>query len=92
MTPISMPCLLTGWLVQIEKVTMSTTQTDQAVPSYVQWEEKVAELLADHLAISAGDANGLVEAQSFCMQQSWGQGLGAQETVDKIIAQACPAG
>ena len=38
---------------------------------YSEWEGAVIEAVAESMAISHSDAAGLVEAQSFYMQQSW---------------------
>lgn len=51
-----------------------------------EWESAVIEAVADSLQVSYGDASSIVEAQPFCMQQSWGRGLDAQQTADDILA------
>lgn len=43
---------------------------------YFEWEAAVIEAVADAMAISHSDASGIVEAQPFYMQQSWGKGIG----------------
>lgn len=55
---------------------------------YFEWEGAVTEAVAETLAISHSDAAGIVEAQPFYMQQSWGQGMDAQLTSAKILAAA----
>lgn len=56
--------------------------------NYSDWEGAVVEAVAEAMAISHSDASGVVEAQPFCMQQSWGKGLDAQQTATKILAAA----
>lgn len=55
---------------------------------YSEWEEAVVEAVAEVLEISCSDASGVVEAQPFYMQQSWGGGLSAQQAAAKILAAA----
>lgn len=55
---------------------------------YFEWEGAVTEAVAETLAISHSDAAGIVEAQPFYMQQSWGKGMDAQLTAAKILATA----
>lgn len=55
---------------------------------YFEWEGAVTETVAETLAISRSDAAGIVEAQPFYMQQSWGKGMDAQLTAAKILAAA----
>lgn len=55
---------------------------------YYEWESEVVEAVADSLEISRSDASGVVEAQPFYMQQSWGKGMDAQQTATKILAAA----
>ncbi|MDU8389147.1 hypothetical protein [Pseudomonas syringae] len=52
---------------------------------YFEWEGAVTEAVAETLAISHSDAAGIVEAQLFYMQQSWGRGMDAQLTAAKIM-------
>lgn len=52
---------------------------------YFEWEAAVTEAVAETLAISHSDAAGIVDAQPFYMQQSWGKGMDAQLTATKII-------
>jgi hypothetical protein len=56
--------------------------------NYLNWETAVVDALAGALEISHSDVSGMVEAQPFHMQQSWGKGLGAQQTSIKILAAA----
>lgn len=55
---------------------------------YFEWEGAVVEAVADALQVSHSDASGIVEAQPFYMQQSWGKGLDAQQTAAKVIESA----
>lgn len=55
---------------------------------YFEWEGAVTEAVAESMAISNSDAAGVVEAQPFYMQQSWGKGMDAQQTAAKILAAA----
>lgn len=55
---------------------------------YFEWEGAVTEAIADALQVSRSDASGIVEAQPFYMQQSWGNGIDAQHTAAKILAAA----
>ncbi|GKQ28713.1 hypothetical protein PSTH68_04360 [Pseudomonas syringae pv. theae] len=52
---------------------------------YFEWEGAVTEAVAEILAISHSDAAGIVEAQPFYMQQSWGKGMDAQLAAAKIM-------
>jgi len=52
--------------------------------SYTDWEEGVAESLADKLEISYNDAQGIIEANEFYMAQAWGKGLNSEEAADYI--------
>ncbi|WP_313453315.1 defense against restriction DarA-related protein [Stutzerimonas nitrititolerans] len=56
--------------------------------THSEWEGEVTELIAEKLGITTSDAQGMVEAQPFYMQQSWGKGMSAQETADKIMAES----
>nr|WP_260416236.1 hypothetical protein [Pseudomonas cichorii] len=55
---------------------------------YFEWEGAVIEAVAESMAISHSDAAGVVEAQPFYMQQSWGKGMDAQLTAAKVIEAA----
>lgn len=55
---------------------------------YFEWEGAVTEAVAEALQVSLSDASGVVEAQPFYMQQSWGKGMDAQQTAAKILAAA----
>lgn len=55
---------------------------------YYEWEAAVTEAVAEAMAISHSDASGIVEAQPFYMQQSWGKGMDAQQTATKILSAA----
>ncbi len=55
---------------------------------YFEWEGAVTEAVAEALQVSHSDASGVVEAQPFYMQQSWGKGMDAQQTAAKILAAA----
>lgn len=56
--------------------------------NYSNWETAVVDTIAGALEISHSDASGMVEAQPFHMQQSWGKGMDAQQTSIKILAAA----
>jgi hypothetical protein len=45
--------------------------------NYSNWETAVVDTIAGALEISHSDASGMVEAQPFHMQQSWGKGMDA---------------
>lgn len=55
---------------------------------YFEWVGAVTEAVADAMAISHSDASGVVEAQPFYMQQSWGKGMDAHLTAAKVIEAA----
>lgn len=55
---------------------------------YFDWEGAVVEAVADALQVSHSDASGIVEAQPFYMQQSWGKGLDPQQAAVKILSAA----
>ncbi|MBP3998300.1 hypothetical protein [Pseudomonas koreensis] len=55
---------------------------------YFEWEGAVTQAVADALKVSRSDASGIVEAQPFYMQQSWGKGMDAQQTAAKILSAA----
>ncbi|KPB36945.1 MULTISPECIES: hypothetical protein [Pseudomonas syringae group] len=55
---------------------------------YFEWEGAVIEAVAESMVISHSDAAGVVEAQPFYMQQSWGKGTDAQLTAAKVIEAA----
>ncbi|VVN27796.1 hypothetical protein PS623_04625 [Pseudomonas fluorescens] len=52
---------------------------------HADWEASVTEAIAEVLEISYSEATGVIEAQDFYIQQSWGLGLNPQETAAKII-------
>ncbi|MPQ69428.1 hypothetical protein [Pseudomonas sp. MWU12-2323] len=54
--------------------------------NYTSWEEAVTQKIADTQEISYSDAAGIVEGQPFFMQQSWGKGMDADQTAEKILA------
>ena len=53
-----------------------------------EWETSVIEAVAEALGVGFSDASGVVEAQPFYLQQSWGKGLDVQQTAAKILAAA----
>jgi hypothetical protein len=55
---------------------------------YFEWEGSVTEAVAEIMAISSSAASGIIEAQPFYMQQSWGNGMDAQITAARIIEAA----
>ena len=55
---------------------------------YYEWEGAVTEVVAEAMCISHSDAAGVVEAQPFYMQQSWGKGLDVPQTAAKVIEAA----
>ena len=56
--------------------------------SYTAWEGEIVEVVAEALQVSRSDATGIVEAQPFYMQQSWGKGMNAQQTATKLLVEA----
>ena len=54
--------------------------------SHDEWESSVAAKVAEKLDISHSDAESLVDAQSFAMQQSWGRGHSVDEAAQAVIA------
>ncbi|MCU9527471.1 hypothetical protein [Pseudomonas mosselii] len=63
---------------------MTTEQT------YSSWEEEITQLIADDLGVSYSDAAGIVEGQDFYVTQSWGKGMNARETADKVLKESQP--
>lgn len=61
---------------------------ENAEMKYFEWEEVVIAAVANSLAISPSDASGVVDAQPFYMQQSWGKGMDALLTAAKVIEAA----
>lgn len=55
---------------------------------YNVWEEAVTQQIAVTLEVSYSDASSVVEAQPFYIQQSWAKGMDAQQTAEKILAEA----
>ncbi|MGY2173521.1 hypothetical protein [Pseudomonas gingeri] len=55
---------------------------------YFEWVGAVTEAVAEAMAISHSDASGIVEAQPFSMQQSWGRGMDATLTAAKVMEAA----
>lgn len=55
-----------------------------AVNPYSKWESDVTDNVAEMLDIPNGDAQGIVESNSFKMAQCWSKGLGAKETATII--------
>ena len=55
---------------------------------YFEWESAVTEAVAEAMAISHSDASGIVDAQPFYMQQSWGKGMDGQMTAAKVMEAA----
>lgn len=53
-----------------------------------EWETSVIEAVAEALDVGYSDAAGVVEAQPFYMQQSWGMDLDVKQTAEKILAAA----
>lgn len=53
-----------------------------------EWEGEVAEIIAETMSITTSDAQGIVQAQDFYMTQSWGKGMTAQQTAEKIMAES----
>ena len=52
--------------------------------SYSEWEEEVANSLANELEIDYSDAQSIIEANDFYMSQSWTKGLSPSETAKLI--------
>ncbi|HFL7937867.1 hypothetical protein IYR97_23365 (plasmid) [Pseudomonas fulva] len=63
---------------------MTTEQT------YSSWEEEITQLIADDLGITYSDAAGIVEGQDFYVTQSWGKGMDARQTADKVLNESQP--
>ncbi|WP_137188140.1 hypothetical protein [Pseudomonas asiatica] len=63
---------------------MTTEQT------YSSWEEEITQLIADDLGITYSDAAGIVESQDFYVTQSWGKGMDARQTADKVLKESQP--
>lgn len=55
---------------------------------YFEWEGAVIEEVSKFMAISHSVAAGVVEAQQFYMQQSWGKGMEPPLTAAKVIEAA----
>lgn len=66
---------------------VSEHELREAAMEYFEWESAVIDAVAESMAISHSDAAGVVEAQPFCMQLSWGKGMDAQLTAAKLIEQ-----
>ncbi len=56
--------------------------------TYSQWEDEVISEVESELDVTRSDAQGVVEAQSFKMAQSWGKGLSGKETAKIIILES----
>lgn len=52
---------------------------------HAKWEREVINLLIEKLEISNGDAQGIVEAHSFEMAQSWSGAMTAEETAERLV-------
>ncbi len=51
---------------------------------YQTWEREIINLLIDKMEIPNGDAQGIVEANSFTMQQGWVAGNTPEIVAEKI--------
>lgn len=56
-----------------------------AAPTYADWERTVTVTVQSRLDISNGDAQAVVEAQEFIMQQAWTEGLDAIATAERVL-------
>lgn len=83
----SLNVALSGDADLIDGLSGSYNATRNAM-KYFEWEGAVIEEVAELMAISHSDATGVVEAQPFYMQQSWGKCMDAQQTAAKILAAA----
>lgn len=52
--------------------------------TFSEWEGEVTRLLEEKLEIPTSDAQGIVEAQPFVMQQAWGEGVSPRETAERV--------
>jgi hypothetical protein len=55
---------------------------------YFEWEGAVTQAVAEIMAISYSAASGIIKAQPFFMQQSWGKGMDAQTTAARVVEAA----
>jgi hypothetical protein len=60
---------------------------EKSMSSYTVWEEAVTQQIAATLQADYSDAAGVIEAQSFYLQQSWGKGMDEFQTAAKIMAE-----
>ncbi|RMN20444.1 hypothetical protein ALQ64_00643 [Pseudomonas cannabina] len=60
---------------------------EKAMNNYSEWETAVVQQLAESMEISYSDASGVVEAQTFHIQQSWVKGLDATEAARKVLSE-----
>jgi hypothetical protein len=60
---------------------------EKAMNNYSEWETAVVQQLAESMEISYSDASGVVEAQTFYIQQSWAKGLDATDTARKVLSE-----
>ncbi|KIL03139.1 hypothetical protein QX25_18275 (plasmid) [Stutzerimonas stutzeri] len=64
---------------------LDATDGSTSDQQYTDWEREIIECVADDLGISFSEAAGVAEAQPFCLAQSWGAGLSAPQTAEKLI-------
>lgn len=55
--------------------------------TYNEWESAIADVISEKLDCDFGDASGIIEVNPFIVAQSWGTGLTAEETANKLINQ-----
>ncbi len=51
---------------------------------YEKWKGDIYYLIAEQLECTTSDAQGVVDAQDFVVDQAWGQGLSAEETAKRV--------
>lgn len=53
-----------------------------------EWEDNLTDIISSNMNVSRGDAQGMLEAQSFYMSQAWGRGLSEKEAYKYIAEKA----
>jgi hypothetical protein len=68
--------------------TVSTEETEPAATSnptnFAEWEGEVTRHIEELLEATTSDAQGIVEAQPFIMQQAWGEGIPPAEAAARV--------
>lgn len=60
------------------------------ISPYWKWEEAIVRILEEKLECTTSDAQGIMDAQPFLVQQSWTKDLTAEQTAALIIDQSTP--